>query len=136
MNRTSGAISASLREPDQAGIHITRHAARLDRRRRDAVGQPGCDHLPDRRRARPRRARLRRDGGQQLGEQAFGGAAWDQDFTDADLRLPDGTTFRDGGGGMFLPGGVTRDRAVIAHELAQGSPTSRPTCATASSRVL
>jgi hypothetical protein len=33
-------------------------------------------------------------GGQQLGEQAFGGAAWDEDFTDAEVRLPDGATFR------------------------------------------
>jgi Hemocyanin, ig-like domain/Hemocyanin, copper containing domain len=33
-------------------------------------------------------------GGQRLGEQAFGGAAWEQDFTDAEVRLPDGTAFR------------------------------------------
>jgi hypothetical protein len=33
-------------------------------------------------------------GGAQLGAQAFGGAAWDQDFTEAEARLPDGTTFR------------------------------------------
>jgi hypothetical protein len=33
-------------------------------------------------------------GGRELGEQAFGGDAWDRDFADAEVELPDGTAFR------------------------------------------
>jgi Hemocyanin, ig-like domain/Hemocyanin, copper containing domain len=33
-------------------------------------------------------------GGRRLGEAAFGGNAWDQDFTDVEVTLPDGGTFR------------------------------------------
>jgi hypothetical protein len=58
------------------------------------VGQPGCNPLLDRRRARTRRAQLRRDWRAAARRAGLRRAAWDQGFTDAEVRLPDGTTCR------------------------------------------